>query len=311
MSISNKWIMNSLDDYVFGHLEAKKALITMLNRARLRHHQKFIKEMGDDYLISPLKILLIAPSGTGKTYLVESLRRIVPFPFIRVDATQMNPAGSSGGVKMEQLKKMIVEEATRCCIDYPDYYFSIEGAVDRTVVFIDEIDKLGTSFESSGNWNQHVQSNFLTLFDNKHEYSGVSFVFAGAFSEITKTINNRSIGFTTGKHLEKTQAIDEKLTKSGLIPELVGRINYIAELDIFTEADLFKILKTKLLPKKYRDLAGYGIFNAELPDKELKEIVALGVKSGQGVRFLQRAIDKHFLELEYNADIDNIIYNGY
>lgn len=312
MGISNRFIMSSLDNYVFGHMEAKKALITMINRARLRHHQKFIKEMDEEYLIAPMKVLLIAPSGTGKTHLVESLRKVVPFPLIRVDATQMNPAGSSGGVKMESLKKYIVEEATRCCLDYPEHYFSIEGAVDRAVVFIDEVDKLGTSFESSGNWNQHVQSNFLTLFDNKQEFAGVSFVFAGAFSEITKMVHNKnSIGFMQGENINKTEDIDEKLMKSGLIPELVGRINYIAELDLFNEDDLLKIMQSKILPKKLRDLAAYGLFNVEITEDRLREIAHSGMKSGQGVRYLQRALDKLFLEFEYETDLDPITYNSY
>lgn len=302
--VSNKQIMENLNEYVFGHTEAKKALITMLSRARLRHYQKFNKEMDDEHLIAPMKVLLIAPSGTGKTHLVESLRKIVPFPLVRVDATQMNPAGSSGGVKVADLKKQILEEATRCCLDYPEFYYSIEGAVDRCVVFIDEVDKLGTSFESSGNWNSHVQSNFLTMFDHKHEYAGVSFVFAGAFSEITKIVNNKGLGFVQGKHIDKTKAIDERLVGCGLIPELVGRINYIAELDLFTEDDMLKIMKTKLLPKKYRDLAAYGLFNVEMPDDKLLEIIKLGMRSGQGVRYLQRALDKHFLDLEYNANLE-------
>lgn len=310
MAINNKYILDSLNEYVFGHIEAKKVLITMLNRGRLRHYQKFIKEMDEDNLINPLKILLIAPSGTGKTHLVESLQKVVHFPLVRVDATQMNPAGSSGGIKLDGLKKQILEEATRCCLDYPEHYYSIEGAVDRTIVFIDEIDKLGVSFESSGNWNKHVQSSFLTMFDNKCEFSGVSFVFAGAFSEITKVAHINSLGFISGKHIDKSQAIDEKLMKSGLIPELVGRINYIAELDLFTEEDLFNILKTKLVPKKLRDLAAYSIINVFVDDDKLREIANLGHKSHQGVRFLQRELDKMFLELEFNTDLDDVISNG-
>lgn len=310
---SNESLMAALDEYVFGHADAKKALITMLNRSKLRWYQKYMKEMYEENLINPLKILLIASSGTGKTHLIESLRNVVHFPLVRVDATQMNPAGSSGGVKVSDLKKLITEEATNCCLDYPNLYYSVEGAIDQTVVFVDEIDKLGTPFESSGNWNKHVQSNFLTMFDNKTEFSGVSFVFAGSFSDITnKKSVQKSFGFLNDNTTDDDgEILDEKILNSGLIPELLGRINCIVELDVFTEEDLLRILKERVVPKKLVDLAAYGLFNVDVPEEKLKEMVLLCLKSGQGVRHLQRQVDKYCLELEYDAGVEGMLYNTY
>ncbi len=311
--MNNIDILNELDRYVVGHLEAKKALVTLLTRSLLRHHQKYVKGMDDDFLLSPMKILLIGASGSGKTHLLESLQKIVHFPLVRIDATQMNPAGSSGGIKPNDLRKLVQEQAMFCCDVFPTRYYSIDGAIDKTVVFIDEVDKLGTSFESSGNWNKHVQSNFLTIFDNKTDLSGLSFIFAGAFNEITKikAVTKNSIGFQHFPNDSKDAFLDEDLVKNGLIPELVGRLTNIVELDRFDLNMYMYILKERLLPKKKMDLAAYGVFDLDISDEELKAMAEKACKSNQGVRYLHRALDKHFIELEFNAGLEHTICNGY
>lgn len=311
MSISsNKLILLALDEYVEGHLDAKKALITLLARSRMRHHQKFIKEMGYDFLLSPMKILLIGASGTGKTHLLESLQKIAHFPLIRIDATDLNPTGATGGIKSDTLHKMINSEAMRCCTEYPNQYFSVEGAIDRTVVFIDEFDKLGRNFESSGNWNKHVQSNFLTTFDNKLEYSGVSFVFAGSFESITKTKEKaKTLGFSPDLREDKKELLDKKILESGLIPEIVGRLTAIIELDVFTKDQMYTILTSRVLPKKVMDMAAYHVFDVPVSDEALRKISEEAVESGQGVRYLQRAVDKLFLDYEFDADAEECIFN--
>lgn len=308
-TLSNQELYEELGRFVAGHKEAKKSLITMLGRSRLRNHQKFILGMESEHLLNPMKILLIGASGTGKTFLIESLQKIIHFPFVRVDATQMNPAGSSGGVKSDDLKKMIVREAAEAVKNYPWQYFSVEGAVDQTVVFIDEIDKLGASWESSGNWNKHVQSNFLTMFDNKLEYAGVSFVFAGAFDSITREkLLKKNIGFNHNGHTDKRDLIDNQILKSGLIPELVGRINSIVELDVFNQEQLYDILVNRILPKKQMDLAAYRIFDLAVTDDQLQNIAKDCAESGQGIRYMQRALDRLFLDVEFNVDIEDILF---
>lgn len=307
-SNSNKFIMLALDEYVHGHVEAKRALITLLSRSKLRHHQKYIKEMHIDFLLTPMKVLLVGASGTGKTHLLESLRKIVHFPLVRVDATNLNPTGASGGIKSETLHKMINEEAIRCCTEMPNQYFSIDGAIDRMVVFVDEFDKLGRSFESSGNWNRHVQSNFLTTFDSKIEYAGVSFVFAGTFEEVTKSKEKaKLLGFNPDKQEEKKELLDTKILAGGLIPEIVGRLTSIVELDIFTKEQMYTILTTRLLPKKNIDMAAFYVFDIDVSEEDLLKISEDAVKSGQGVRYLQRALDRLYLEHEFNADADTYL----
>ena len=300
----------ALDEYVHGHSEAKKALITMLSRSKMRWYQKYIREMHEDYILSPMKILLIGASGTGKSYLLHSLQKIAHFPLIKIDATDLIPSGGSGGISSDALKKMILQEALKCCKQYPYLYPSHEGAIDKTVVYVDEIDKLGQSFESSGNWNKHVQSNFLTIFDNKDEYAGVSFVFAGAFNSITAEpkFHDRQIGFFNNQGKETKDLIDQRVLKSGLIPEIVGRMTAIIELDTFTKDELYTILIERILPKKNMDLAAYHMFDQPISEEVLRQIAEEADKSGQGVRYLNRALDKHFLDIEFEANVDSIIF---
>lgn len=305
---SNKMLLAALDEYVTGHQEAKKALIIMLNRAKLRTSQKYVHGMDAEFLTNPLKILLIARSGTGKTHLVESLQNISLFPLIKIDATHLNPTGAEGGIKPEKLKRMIDDKATEMCTMYPDEYPYLEYAKEQMVVFVDEIDKLGHSFGSGGNWNKHIQSSFLTMFDNKDQYAGVSYIFAGAFDEITKhkTVS-KHLGFHQADATPDKIDIETKVLQSGLIPEIVGRMNAIVELDVFTKAHFEDILRDRVLPQKYRDLAQLGIFNIELTDREIEDLAEKATKSTQGVRYLHREVDKIYMNIEFDGDYEDIL----
>jgi len=301
----NADLLDELGDYVSGHLEAKKSLINVINRSKIRHHQKWIEGIHKDYLIKPHKLLLIGQSGTGKTHLVESLQSIVDFPLIRLDATKLTPTGAGGGIKEEDIRKLITKKAEEYTRLKKGFYHSIEGTIDQMVVFIDEIDKLGTSFDSSGNWNNHVQSNFLTLFDNKTDYAGVSFIFAGAFSKITgeEEVKKNSIGFTKDDTVKKSrEEMDAQIVKAGLIPELVGRLTSIVELDKFSEEDYYEILVDRIVPKKLVDLAFFNKFDTELTESELRELAKKAYDSGQGIRSLQRQLDKLFVDVEFENE---------
>jgi len=307
MHYTSKMLMAVLDDDVTGHEAAKKALIVMLNRSRVRCHQKYVKLMDNDLLIKPLKLLLIGASGTGKTHLVTTLSKVCCVPLIKVDATDLVPTGGSGGIKSEKLYKMIEEEALVMAKMYPKLYPYIEYAIEHAIVYVDEIDKLGTSFESSGNWNKHVQSNFLTLFDNKEEFAGVSFIFSGAFADITKEKPvAKKLGFT--HHVddhhdhEESVLLDQQILKAGIIPELLGRINMIVELDKFNIEDYKGIIKDRIIPKKAIDLMALGCPELELSEEDVLFIATKAAKSGQGVRYAQREVDRICLEHEFNSD---------
>jgi ATP-dependent Clp protease ATP-binding subunit ClpX len=301
----NKEILKELDTLVYGHKEAKKSLISLVNRSKMRHNQKWLRMLGKEFLINPAKCLLIGQSGTGKTHLIEALSSLVDFPLLKLDATKLNPTGASGGIKENDIKKLVVTKAEECLQNKKGYYHSLEGTIDQMVIFIDEIDKLGRSFDSTGNWNDHVQSNFLTFFDNKDDFAGVSFIFAGAFNEITnKNIKtNASIGFTQSKDvIKKIDDIDTKVITSGLLPELVGRMTSIVEMEKFTELDYRRILLERLLPKKQMDLLYFNITKTDLPEESIERMIKMAVGSGQGVRALKRELDKEFLDREFEYE---------
>lgn len=307
---SNHKILEELDRVVAGHTLAKKQLINLISRSRLRHYQKYMQLRHEDYCLSPNKLLLIGGSGTGKTFLVQSLQKIVDFPLIYIDATKLNPTGASGGVNSGSLATMIRNKAEQLVKEAREYYPSVEGTIDRMVVFVDEIDKLALPFESSGNWNKHVQSNFLTIFDDKGEFAGVSFIFAGAFSDLTnrKIEIKTSIGFNHApKEEEKAKIIDdEALIKFGLIPELIGRINAIVQLDEFSVEDYYKILTEKLIPKKQYDMENFHIYELGITEDELRALCVTAQKSGQGIRSLKRELDKLFVDREFDHE-DNFM----
>lgn len=303
---SNGEILKDLDKRVYGHTNAKKALISLVARSRIRHFQKWVENIDKEFLIQPHKLLLLGQSGTGKTHMLESLQDMLDFPLIRVDATKLNPTGAGGGLKEEELRKMIVKKAKDLVELRNGKYYTVEGTIDQMVVFIDEIDKLGNSFDSSGNWNTHTQANFLTLFDNKSEFAGVSFVFAGAFTGITndglKQTKN-TIGFS--KYTDEVAAceeMDEKIVKAGLIPELVGRLTDIEKLDTFTVDDYYNVLVDRLIPVKARTLAFFNIFDMDLDEEMLQKMAKSAHKSGQGIRALQRQLDRHFAGREFDNE---------
>jgi ATP-dependent protease Clp ATPase subunit len=297
--------MAALDEYVTGHEEAKKALVVMLHRSDIRCIQKYDKLVAKEHLIAPLKILLIGSSGTGKTHLVSCLSDLLYRPVIKLDATALAPTSARGGTSPEDLQKEIKEEALRYAKMFPELYEYVECAIDKTIVYVDEIDKLGNSFDSSGSWNSHVQSSFLTTFDNKEEFAGVSFVFSGAFSSVTKEEAKKNVlGFTSDGIEDTKKSLDERILQAGIIPELLGRMNAVIELDRFGKDDFVQIIKERLLPKKQRDLAIYGMFDINMSEQEIEDLAIRASKSGLGVRFAQREIDRIFLEAEYRAGED-------
>lgn len=306
---SNKELLEAYDYYVIGHSAAKKALINLINRSKIRHYQKWISMEHKDYLITPGKCLLIGPSGTGKTFLVESLQKLVNFPLIKIDATRLTLTAAGDGIKSADIFDMIYKNAEKLASNKTGYWHSIEGVIDQTVLFIDEIDKLawGAKGEKDA-WNKRVQSNFLQIFENKEELAGVSFIFAGAFSDMERsTINSKSIGFTSEQKTINTEdMLDELVVKYGLIPELVGRISSIVELDRFTREDFKNILLNTLIPNKIEELIYFNCADFDLSDEQIESIIDKAEASGQGVRFLKRELDKLLIDIEFNyEDVTN------
>jgi ATP-dependent Clp protease ATP-binding subunit ClpX len=291
--------MKTIDDMVYGHKQAKKVIQAVLNRSQDRYYRKCIK--GESDYLQTLKCLLIGPSGTGKTHLVQSYKELYKFPLIYLDATQLMPSGNDHGVNIKQLKKLI-DDTCQQLTKTPQYH-SPEGVLNQLIIYVDEFDKLGNCFESSGAWNKHVQANFLTMIDNKDEFAGISWIFTGAFSELFKNKNNsNSIGFFTdnkSEHIEN-EITDKDIIKSGIIPEMLGRINLIAQLDIFTEEDYKKILTERLLPNY-----------PALIDINIDIMVTKAIKSEQGIRSLTRQLEMLAIDAEYEANPIVVMKNSF
>ncbi len=191
---SNRELLEEFNQSVRGHIEAKKAIIKLVNRSKIRYNQKY-KHLNENYhTIETNKILLLGASGTGKTFLVETAAKIMNFPLVKIDATELAPA-SADGLTLERLKKLIIEKANNLVESSPNYH-SEAGVIGQTVIFIDEIDKLAKpAGDKSGDWHKRIQASLLTFIEDKQLYRGLSFIFAGAFTGIEQQVTSMSIGF--------------------------------------------------------------------------------------------------------------------
>ncbi len=299
-NLSNVELLAQYDKLIRGHTQAKKVLINTLNHSLIRHYQKWILQLKKSEWIATNKVLLIGGSGTGKTFLIECLQDIIDFPFLRLDATHLNPTGAGGGMKPDKVKELIREYAKQLVSMSRAMYPSVDGTIDKMVVFVDEVDKLATCWESSGQWNRHVQSNFLTLFEDNDEFAGVTWIFAGAFTGLEESSSSKAIGFNQVDVTNTvTKQMDDALIKYGLLTEFVGRITHIVELDKFTKEDYKDILVDILIPKKLKDLACFNIHTINISEEQIDNLVEQAVKSCQGIRYLKRELDKFTLDSEF------------
>ncbi len=302
--LSNAELLVRLDKHVYGHKRAKMALISLLYRARINYYNKNVLNLHGDVKIKPKNLLLIGESGTGKTHLVESLHKVIDFPLLMLDATQLVPSGSSEGVSIKRIEVLIKAKIDEY-LKLPGY-FSEEGVASQMVVFVDEVDKLAKSFESSGNWNRQIQATLLRLIENKGTYKNLTFIFAGAFSDadFREPEKKNTLGFVKNSVKDEIQHIDltKELIKYGLITELVGRIPVVVQLDNLSEDDYRCILINKVITAKHKDLGLYGLDPYNFTSEQRESIVKKAKDSGCGVRMLYSEVDRLTEELEFNCE---------
>ena len=313
-------IKEHLDQYVIGQDDAKMTLAV----AVYNHYKRINQKKKSDVEIQKSNILMIGSTGSGKTYLAQSLAKFLGVPFAIADATTLTQAGYVG----DDVENMLLTL-------YQNADFDSELA-QKGIIYIDEIDKIGRKGENTSITRdvsgEGVQQALLKILEGtvskvplsggrKHpqeecvkiDTSNILFICGGAFEGLEKIVNkatdSKPIGFNADIHTakdDKTSDISEvqqyDLVKFGIMPELIGRLPIVTTLKPLSEDDLIKILTEpkNALTKQYKELLAMDNVKLEFEESALHRIAELAVKKEIGARGLRSIIEKAMQKVMYS-----------